>query len=411
MIEGRNIICIASNWAYDPTSKHHVMRILSERNHVIWVNYHASRRPRANCADAGAIVRKLRQAIKGPQRVDDRMTVITPLVVPLPGSQLARSVNRRLLTWRIRRVLRELPPQPIQLWSFAPDVDYLCGQFGEECVVYYCVDAFSEFDGYDREHVLRAEQQLMGRADLVVTTSRILYEEKSHPKRRTVTVSHGVDYDHFVKAREIESVPSDVIRLPRPIIGFWGLMQEWFDAELVGAVAAARPDWTFVLIGEVACDATALNLPNVHRLGRRPYSDLPKYAAGFDVALIPFRVNKLTQAVNPIKLREYLCAGLPVVSTPMPEVAAYREFVEIAEGMPEFLAACERALARRGEAFAARSRTAMQRETWRAKVHELSDHVGAAVGQAVWTTPLALPLDSAPAPASMAALMRCMSSR
>lgn len=410
MIEGRNIICIASNWAYDPTSKHHVMRILSERNHVIWVNYHASRRPRVTSADAGAIARKLRQFVGGPQLVGDGMTVITPLLVPLPGNKVARSANQTLLTRQIRGVLNNLPPRPIQLWSFAPDVDYLCGQFGEECVVYYCVDEFSEFDGYDREQVLRAERRLAERADLVVTTSKFLYEAKSHLGRRTVSVTHGVDYDHFAKAQEIESAPADVIDLPRPIFGFWGLMQEWFDAELVGAVAMARPDWTFVLIGEMACDAKMLGLPNVHRLGRRPYSALPNYAAAFDVALIPFRVNRLTQAVNPIKLREYLCAGLPVVSTPMPEVTAYGEFVEIADGMPKFIAACERALDRRGEEFASLSRAAMQRETWRAKVDELSGHLQAAISQALWTTPLELSPEP-PAPASMAALMRCMSSK
>lgn len=375
MIEGRTIICIASNWFYDPTSKHHVMRILSERNHVIWVNYHASRRPRLTATDAGAVAGKLKQVIVGPRRVSPTITVITPLVVPLPGWRAASALNRALLTRQIRSVLRSLPDRPVQLWSFAPDVDFLCGRFDEECVVYYCVDEFSEFSGYDREQVLKAEARLAAKADLLVATSKALYDAKSGLCSQSELVTHGVDYEHFASSRSTV-VPEDVRQLPRPVFGFWGLIQDWFDVELVAKVAELRPEWSFALAGEIATDVAPLRaLENVHLLGRRPYEELPALARGFDAGLIPFRVNALTRAVNPIKLREYLSAGLPVVSTPMAEVERYRELVEIADSAEGFVAACERALLRRNPEDAANRKAAMARETWRAKVEELSSHV------------------------------------
>ena len=374
LIEDRIIICFASNWFYDPTSKHHVMRLLSKRNHVVWVNYHASRKPRITGADAGAVAAKLRQFISGPRRVSDSLTVVTPLVVPVPGSRAAVAVNRRLLTRQIDSVLRDLPEWPVQLWSFAPDVDYMCGRFDEECVVYYCVDEFSRFSGYDADATLEAEARLAARADLVVTTSRALYEAKRRLNPNVVLVTHGVDFEHFARATLSDlEVPAEIANLERPILGFWGLLQDWLDIELIADVARRRPGWSIVLIGEVATDVSALEkLPNVHLLGRREYGDLPAFAKGFDIGLIPFKVNELTRAVNPIKLREYLSAGLPVVSTALPEVASYEPLATIAHNSGEFVQACEATLsASDGNTAPAARQAVMRLETWESKIEEI----------------------------------------
>jgi len=381
VISGRNIICLASNWCYDPTSKHHVMKRLAERNHVIWVNYHASRRPGVSAADASAAARKLRQVIEGPRRISDSMTVVTPLVVPLPGSAMAARLNQTLLTRQIHAVLRTLPTRPVQLWLFAPDADYLVGRFGEECVVYYCVDEFSQFSGYDAASIRQAEARLCAAADLVVTTSASLFEAKRRMNARTILLTHGVDFDHFAKAAEpVTPVPEDVSRLPRPILGFWGLIQDWVDLELVAAIAKGRPHWPIVMIGERAADTSALSdLPNVHLLGRRPYDLLPQYAKAFSVGMIPFRRNGLTEAVNPIKLREYLSAGLPVVATGLPEVRRYERWVRIADSAEGWIRAIEEITAADGAGQRGERRAAMRNETWAAKVAELEAHVAKAM--------------------------------
>jgi glycosyltransferase involved in cell wall biosynthesis len=380
MIEGRNIVCIASNYFYDPTSKHHVMRLLAEKNHVIWVNYHASRRPQATIADAGAIVSKLRQIISGPRRVSENLTVITPLVLPMPSSRAAQQINRRLLVRQIHSVLRDLPARPVQLWSFAPDVDYLVGRLGEESVVYYCVDEFSEFAGYDREAIMSAEARLAHSADLVVTTSQALFESKRPLNSKTVLVTHGVDYEHFASAVSPEVQPADeLIALPRPILGFWGMIQDWVDVNLLAEIARLRPNWSLVLIGEVLTDLAPLQgLANVKLLGRRPYKSLPRYAKCFDVGLIPFKLNDLTRAVNPIKLREYLSAGLPVVSTPLPEVENLGPDVSTAADAPAFVAACESAIASNNSAQTASRQQAMEGESWPGKLREICKQLGMA---------------------------------
>lgn len=379
MITGRNIVCIASNWFYDPTSKHQVMKLLAEQNHIVWVNYHGTRRVRASASDMRTVVTRLGQVFAGPRQVDERITVVTPMVLPLPGSGLARGVNRRLLVRQVRSVLRGLPSRPVQLWSFAPDVAYLAGRFDEERLVYYCVDEFSEFEGYDAATISRLERELMGRADLVITTSRRLLEAKSPHHPNTHLVPHGVDYDHFAKATHPDTaIPDDIASLPAPRLGFFGLIQEWVDVELLTELARRRPAWSIVLIGELRAHLPEQERPaNLHVLGRRDYAMLPGYCRGFDVGLIPFRINELTRNVNPIKLREYLAAGLPVVSTPLPEVQAYASLVEIADGADAFEQACERALGSRDVASAERRKRAMQTETWRAKVETLSDLVAA----------------------------------
>ena len=361
MMSGRTILCFASGYDAPPTSKHHVMHLLAERNAVLWVNYHASRTPSASASDAGRLCGKLVEVARGLRRARENLHVLTPLAVPLPGRAWARALNRRLLTAQIRAALRRVGRGRLQIWTFAPDVACLLDAFAPEKVLYYCVDDFSEFTGYDAAQVLADEEDLARRADLVVTTSEVLRRAKTPWNPRTILVPHGVDYPHFARARnEALPLPADLAPIRSPRLGFFGLIRDWVDLDLLADVARARGHWHIVMIGDATVDLRAVRgVPNLHFLGPRPYASLPAYCRGFDVGLIPFVVNDLTRAVNPIKLREYLAAGLPVVSTPMPEVRRYEGEIAIADSCQGFVAAIEAALAedpgakrRRGEAMA-----------------------------------------------------------
>ena len=346
MIEGRTILCFASGYDAPPTSKHHVMHVLAERNVVLWVNYHASRTPSATSSDLASMARKLRQVFAGLTSPRKNLYVLTPLVVPLPASAWARRLNRTLLVRQIRRALAKVQAGPVQIWSFTPDVSYLLGRFGEEKVLYYCVDDHASFTGYNRGQVLRDEEDLCRRADLVVTTSLALQEAKTAWNPNTILVTHGVDYGHFSKALSNNlPTPADIAAIPRPRLGFMGLIRDWVDLDLLAEVAHRRPDWHIVLIGDGTVDLSPYRqLPNLHFLGRKPYEELPAYCKQFDVGLIPFKLNDLTRAVNPIKLREYLAAGLPVVSTPLPEVDQYKRWVRTAVEPDDFGQAIENEL-------------------------------------------------------------------
>jgi glycosyltransferase involved in cell wall biosynthesis len=373
-VKDRTIVCFASGYDAPPTSKHHVMHLLAEQNVVLWVNYHASRMPSASSSDLLSMFRKLKQVFVGLKNPRQNLYVLTPLVVPLPTSALARSLNRALLVLQIRRALAKIRRGPVQVWSFTPDVSYLLGRFGEEKVLYYCVDDHASFTGYDRQQVLRDEEDLCRRADLVVTTSAALQESKIAWNPRTILVPHGVDYEHFSKAVAGNlPVLADIADIPRPRLGFFGLIRDWVDLDLLAEVARRRPEWHLVLIGDSTADlATYRDLPNVHFLGRKPYQELPAYCQQFDVGLIPFQLNELTRAVNPIKLREYLAAGLPVVSTPLPEVKFCEHLVGVASGAEAFVAAIQKSLdGDRAPDCRRRRSLEMACEVWPAKVSQI----------------------------------------
>ncbi len=378
MIRDRNIVCVASSWFDHPTSKHHVMRRLAADNHVLWVNFHGSRRPALSRSDTGLILRRLRRIWAGPQSVQPRLDVLSPLVIPLPELRPARRLNAWLLARRVRAALRQLPSRPVQIWLFTPDVPELLAHLPAERIVYYCVDDFAAFSGFNTALMEQLEARTLAAADVVITTSAQLYEERRTRHPAVHLVPHGVDFKHFAAAPTWprERLPTDVRHLPHPVFGYMGLISDYVDLDLVAAAARARPAWTFVLLGDVRCRADAVaGLPNVHLLGGRPYEALPAYCAAFDVGLIPFRMNRLVRAVNPIKLREYLAAGLPVVSAPMGEVVRYAPAVQTAADPPEFLAACERALELAGNGLPAERQALVRDEGWDRRVAELADLV------------------------------------
>ena len=375
MLEGGSIICFAHDWGGDPTSKTHIMRILSRKNRVLWINSIAMRRPTASRADLGRLASKLRRGLGGCREVEPNIFVVNPLVVPLPGVAAADRLNAVILAGTLRRLSRRLAlKQPI-LWSFLPTVGRLLGRLDEGMVIYHCVDEYAEFSGVPKQALLSMERDLVHRADLVLTSSERLCEERRPGNPNTHFIPHGVDVDHFAQSLNPATiVPEDLRRLPRPIVGFIGLLADWVDLDLLRAVALARPAWSFALIGRSVTDLAAVqNLPNVHLLGQKPFSALPAYCRGIDVGIIPFRINRLTLRANPLKLREYLAAGLPVVSTPLPEVARFAPLLHLADGSAAFLTGIESALEDVGdEAARGRRALSMTAEGWEARVEEIS---------------------------------------
>ena len=377
MIEGQSIICISQDWEGDPTSKKHIMRILSARNRVLWVNSIGMRRPTAAASDLRRLVAKLRRIVSGVRQVEPNIYVMDPPVLPLPGIRAAERVNRIVLAARLRHLCRRLDmPRPI-IWTFLPNVNWLLGRLHERMVIYHCVDEYSQFSGVPKDVIIRMERELIRRADIVFTSAEKLCAERREINPRTHFIPHGVDVAHFSRALDpATAVASEIATLQKPVIGFFGLLADWVDLDMIGELARARPQWSFALVGKAQTDLHAVQgLPNVHLIGQRPYSALPGYCRGFDVGLIPFRMNELTLRVNPLKLREYLAAGLPVVSTPLPEVVRYQGVVHIATNRESFLREIEAALKER-TSERDRGRVEMMRsEGWEARVGEMSSLV------------------------------------
>jgi glycosyltransferase involved in cell wall biosynthesis len=385
-LAGETIVCFAKDYAEDPTSNNHVMRALARDNRVLWLESIATRAPRLGRAgDLGKLGRKARAFLRGAREVEAGLHVTTPLVLPLPHSRLAARVNRRLLAWELGLARRHLGLARPQLWTFLPTAVRYLGALDESLVVYYCTDEWSALPGVDGARIARLEAELCARADVVFATARGLAERKRRLNPATYFAPHGVDHAHFRRALDPACpIAPELAGLPRPVLGFFGLLEEWVDLELLARAARLRPAWSFVLVGKEAVDTARLaRLPNVHRLGRRSYASLPALCRGFDAALIPFVEDELTRHVNPIKLREYLSAGLPVVSTPLPEVVAAaapgdcivagRAEGGDADGRAEaFVAACEAALAGDSAARRRERSARMSDQTWEARVRALA---------------------------------------
>ena len=237
---------------------------------------------------------------------------------------------------------------PLVAWYYTPMMLTFSWHLEASAIVYDCMDELSKFR-FAPEHLLDLEQELIDKADLVFTGGSSLYEAKKDRHSSVHLFPSSVDRAHFGKARAAIEDPADQAQLAHPRLGFFGVIDERFDIELLDEIAQMRPDWSLVMVGPVAKIAPEdlPRRPNIHYLGSKTYAQLPDYLAGWDVALMPFAMNESTQFISPTKTPEYLAGGKPVVSTPVKDVVrhyGHLEGVRIAGDADSFVAACEQAL-------------------------------------------------------------------
>jgi glycosyltransferase involved in cell wall biosynthesis len=374
-MRGENIISFSKDWSEDPTSNNHVMRVLARDNKVLWLNSISTRTPSVTSArDMKKIVRKLGSFFRGLDEVAPNLYVYTPIVVPLPHNPIAIGINRLILRASIRALRAYLGMGTFQLWSFLPNANEYVGMLGESVSAYYVTDEFSGFTGVNAEGLARADREMCAKVDVVFATATSLLENRQALNPETHLATHGVDQAAFARALDDSTaVHPAIAALPRPIVGFYGLLEDWVDYELIEKLAQRHPEWSIVLVGKAMVDVTRFaKLPNVHLLGRKPHAELPSLCRGFAVGIIPYQLTDRLLHVNPIKLREYLSAGLPVVSAALPEVIRYDKWCTIAHTFDDWERGIAAAIAN-DTPTARRARSdAMRAETWEAKVAELS---------------------------------------
>lgn len=272
------------------------------------------------------------------------VTVATPHVPDGLSASERTAVQRELLdAWMEREAVRRFT-----LWYYTPMALPFTKHLEPEGIVYDCMDELSGFAGAPPE-LAGLERQLLSRSDIVFTGGYSIYENKRRFHSQIHAVPSSVDFEHFALARQLDE-PEDQASLPRPRLGYCGVIDERLDLGLINAIATSRPDWQLVFVGPVTkIDPEHLpRHPNIHYLGARPYGELPRYLSGWDVALLPFAHNDSTRFISPTKTPEYLAAGRRVVSTSVRDVV--RTFgtsglIEIADGAEAFIAAIGRCLA------------------------------------------------------------------
>jgi UDP-galactopyranose mutase len=301
----------------------------------------------------------------------------------LPGGlspEQAEAIQGELL----RELLERHEVSEFVLWYYTPMAIPFAEGLEPLAVVYDCMDELSLFRGAPRELVDR-EARLLAAADLVFTGGQSLYEAKRNKHPRVHAFPSSIDAEHFRKARENRFEPADQAGIPGPRMGYFGVIDERLDLDLLAAIADARPDWHLVMVGPVVkIDPASLpQHPNLHWLGMKSYPELPEYLSGWDVALMPFALNDSTRFISPTKTPEYLAGGRPVVSTPIRDVMKpYGEsgMVEIADSPEAFVAAVNRALAKEDrEDWLRRVDEHLSRGSWSQTWQQMSELIEAAV--------------------------------
>lgn len=276
------------------------------------------------------------------REVDCGVKVIVPR---LPDGLQSSVATEAVLRQMVDRLLVSESVRDFVLWYYTPMALEFTRHLKPSVTVFDCMDELSAFKGAPQK-LKDLEAELFVRADLVFTGGQSLYEAKKGQHPSVHAFPSSIDRDHFLQARTTLAEPEDQKDIPHPRLGFFGVVDERFDIELLKAVSAARPDWHFVIVGPVVKIDPA-DLPqalNIHYLGGKAYKDLPKYVAGWDVALLLFARNDSTRFISPTKTPEYLAAGKPVISTSITDVVrpyGNQGLVRIADTPEEFCRAAE----------------------------------------------------------------------
>ena len=384
-LRGRDIVCVGfADWDTELwTNQHHLMSRLARENNVLFVESLGLRQPQLAGRDLTRIARRLRRGLAPPRAVDG-LHVLSPLVLPFHRYRMVRALNGRLLPALVRRATSRLGfgASPI-LWAYVPQAEVLVDALKPELVIYHCVDDMAAQAGIDTDSFRAAETRFAARADLVPASAPALADRMRTLSENVLYAPNVADTELFATALMPGPLDPALAALPSPRIVFTGaIVQTKLDFELLIALARARSDWSFALVGPVGpgdprTDVSGLAAePNVHLLGARTYSELPDVLRAADAGLIPYARNALTQSIFPMKVYEYLAAGRPIVSTPLPALEGITEVATApdAEGIAALL---EQALAEDSEERRAeRSRVAAS-HSWERRLQEIEAAIGA----------------------------------
>jgi len=390
-LQGRDIVCVGfADWETDLwTNQHHLMSRLAAGNRVLFVESLGLRRPQLAGRDLRRIARRLRTGLQPPRQLDG-LHVLSPLVLPLHGNAAAEALNARLLPALVSRAARGLGMRRPVLWSYVPQAELLLDALDPSLVVYHCVDDISAHERIDTASFRAAEARFAGRADLVLASAPELVRRMRELSDNVLEAPNVADTALFSGALDHgpgHPVDPALEQLPRPRLVFTGAISAVkLDIELLAGLARARRDWTIALVGPVGLgdprtDVSALAAePNVHLLGRRDYEQLPGVLRGADAGLIPYVRSALTDSIFPMKVYEYLAAGLPVVSTPLPALEGVRE-VRVAADLEGFRGALEAELAADSPQRRAERSRAAEAHSWDARLREIAAAIEALGGR------------------------------
>ena len=354
-----------------------MMREFSAHMPVVYINSIGMRMPALGEGRmfARRMSRKLRSLARGLHRIHDRFAVFSPLVAP---AGLASRLTLPTLALQVRTVARRQRIYNPLLWVACPTAAPVVEHYAGAPLVYQRTDLYEQFQGVDPHRIRRCDLYLKARADLTIFCSPTLVAREAGQCQRAALIGHGVDVDRFAGQHAPKhDEPEEMRELKRPRVGFiGGIDAHTFDPEFFNAVVKELPDVQFVLVGGCSLPNGWCSEPNVTMLGRKTFDDIDRYMRACDVLIMPWKRNAWIEACNPVKLKEYLATGRPIVSTPFGALQRYRSLVHIAETPAQFAAAIRDTLADPGPASSRQS--AIIGEGWRGKAHGVLRRLGSA---------------------------------
>ncbi|NMR24171.1 glycosyltransferase [Pseudoalteromonas sp. NEC-BIFX-2020_015] len=331
-------VVFGEDWGRHPSSTQHLFKELSEKHEVHWINSIGMRKPSIKVADIKRVLQKFMQLFSSNTNKknqatsadnDKLMKVYNLFILPWHDFNLARMFNRYLFSR-----CSFLNEQPIIYWLSVPTaISLISPRKGIDRVVYYCGDDFSALAGVDHQMVEPFESALIKKADLIYVISDFLADKM--PKEKVELLTHGVDFDLFhnraVKAIELKGIN-------KPKIGFYGSLNAWLDKALLYKLATSRTQYELVLVGNISDDfSDLLALSNVTHINAVDHARLAQFSQHWQVSLLPFIDNEQIRACDPLKLKEYLACGTPIVATSFPAVNKYQETILVAHDHDGFI--------------------------------------------------------------------------
>jgi glycosyltransferase involved in cell wall biosynthesis len=383
MLRDRSIICFGGEdwWYHHPHSKAHLMRKFARAgNKVLFVNSISMGLPNLSHKDLlPRIKRKIGSYSKLAQQTEEGITVVSPASLPFYGSVAARSLNRRAIAAQIGALARRRGMAHPILWIAIPTAAEMIGSFSESVIVYQVSD---KYDANTMDHstdpalIRKLHEHAIDAADIVFYSGRKLFSEASRGCEYSYLLEQGVDYSHWstVSSGQIE-VAAEIAQIPHPRLGYFGAIEPWLvDQELIKRAAQVRPEWQWIFIGNRSRGLEIENLPNTHFLPPVRYEELPRYAAGFDVCVLPWETERaFTSYGSAIKVREYLATGKPVVISPLPEYEPMSDVLRIARSRDQFVSLVEEALHEDDPSLAIKRQKSVASGTWDARAEWVSD--------------------------------------
>jgi hypothetical protein len=389
------VVCFAGDdyWTSNPHSRYHFMHSLRRRGHpILWINSIGMHMPRLGKKGFGRrVMGKLRSWSRFLVEAHPGFHVMSPIALPLFGRPALARLADRSIESQVRYAYRRLGIRDPLVFASIPSYAEVILRLPRDGMIYYYSDKYDSHRNITaRDEIRRRDGLLFDAADAVFCVSREIHASLRDRRPHVHYLPHAVDSHHFAAAlASDEPEPADLAAIPHPRVGYYGSLGDGVDRALILHAARALPSHQFVLVGKVLADFGELAaLPNVHMLGMKPYAEIPRYGKGFDVGLMLFIPNEWTYNCSPLKTKEYLSLGMPVISCPIREIELeLSDVVATVTDGPQLVAAIEHALATDSPALRTQRIARVREDTWDARVEQMLADYEAARRQTTSSTP------------------------